>query len=1357
MVSRKNYILNFLLINFLILSVSFSQTGNFKYQSIGQPFIKYYSPKEYKSDNTNWSIVQDKRGVMYFGNEKGILEFDGNSWRLIEVPYSLPVRSIAKDDKGKIYVCASSDFGYLEPDSKGRLKYKSLSEHLDLKYRKSEEIWDVITNSEGVYFKTKDKIFRWNGKEFKVWESVYSFRLYKINDEVYARNDGTGLMKIKGDSIYVMPDGEHFSKIGVFDMLPYKEEDLNKKEIILVTTNNNGLFLHDGRNFSPFKTKADSFFINNQIYNATICSDGNFAFATQRGGVAIMDSKGELVRIINEETGLPTNIVYDVYSDRYGSLWMATANGIVHCEYPSPFSIISGQGLLKERITSMLRFNNKFYAVNDLGTIYLDRESSKFKLVKGSNKPGIHLLDADGVLLSATNGGVGTIVNDNLKEMLTNSSSNLLMHSRFYPGRIYIGHRNGLTILLKQKNKSKFDIYPTAIDDEEIFSIVEESPESLWLLSSFGVLIHITDNLKNLTSESIKSIKLDRFTIDDKLAVNEWNMYDINDKMLLATDKGVFRFDNNSKNFVKDSTLGEDFSDSTCTISIIEKCRNNNLWTLAEINGSKELGKAILKNGRYDWKPSPEFRRLDLNSVYSIYVDYDPLKNSEILWLGTDEGLIRYDPDIYKNLEVRYVSLIREMLVNNDSLIYGGGLPAGSSGKEIVLPYSENDIRFEFSATSYDKPGTNLYQYYLEGNDEGWSQWTTETVKEYTNLSGGDYKFHLRTKNIYGVIGKEDVLAFKILQPWYLSWWGYSIYAIILLGLLFQVRRRELKRLNKKHMLQLERVAFEKLKELDQLKSQFFANISHEFRTPLTLILGQIESVLSSGIETKEKSKLQIANRNARRLLTLINQLLDISKLEAGSVQLKAEQHNIVSFLKSLFYSFESLAESRKIALKFESEFENIPVVFDPDKMEKVFYNLVSNAFKFTSTNGEIKLIIKDLSFVPFPGKDSKRGLVEIRIRDTGIGIPAEQLPHIFDRFYQVDGSNTRNYEGTGIGLALARELVMLHKGHISVISKEGEGSEFIIQLPPGNLKREMEQLVVLPPETSAQMIIHNEIGTIETSAESGVLNPVYSSGEIILIVEDNNDVRAYINEQLEKDYKVLEASDGEEGILKAQNEIPDLIITDVMMPKMDGYRFSKEIRSNEKTSHIPIIMLTAKAGLDNKIDGLETGIDDYITKPFNARELKVRVKNLIYQREQLRKQFSKSTVIKPSEVSAVSVDRVFLEKTIKIIEAHFEDEQFGVEKLAGEINMSVSQLNRKLNALVDQPAGQLIRSLRLQRAADLLKQNAGTVAEICYKVGFNDQAYFSRAFKKQFGASPLEYKKKGEEVNRGNGDIKIN
>ena len=748
MIFKPHNILSIAILALICFTLTFSQTGTTAYTETGVPLMKYYSPKEYKLNSSNWCILQDKRGVMYFGNEQGILEYDGNKWHKIETPYSLLVRSLAMDDNGTIYVCASSDFGYLEPDSLGTLKYKSLIDYLDKKYRKSVEIWDVIANSRGVYFKTDSKIFRWNGKEFNVIDSVYSFRFYKIGDDIYTRNDGTGLMKIEGDSVFVMPGGEYFIKTGVFDMLPYKDPHSNQSENgenkILVTTNYKGLHLHDGKSFSPFKTEADSFFINNQIYNACITADGNFAFATQRGGAAILDPNGHLLKIINEESGLPTNIVYDVYSDKQGGLWLATANGIVHCEYPSPFSIIPNQGLIKDRVSAMLRFKNIFYAVNSLGILYFDDKNSSFKLVNGSNKPGMYLLNVDGVLLAATNWGVGMVENDNLKEMLTDNSSNILLHSKFYPDRVYVGHRTGLTILHQQENKSKFDVYPTLIDEQEISSIVEESNNSLWLLSDFGSLIHITDDLKNLSFEPKEKIKFDRFTVENGLPSNCRSLFNINGKMILVTDKCVFRFNTDSKSFVPDEILGGSFTNSTQAISIIEKSKNGELWILAKVNGEYEFGKAAMqKNGKYNWNPSPEFKRIDLSIVSSVYVDYDSNSKKEVLWFSNDEGLVLYTPDIKPKIETDYSTLIRKVFVANDSLIFGG---SKILNEETILPFSKNNISFQSTASSFDKPEATLYQYYLEGNDDGWSQWTSESKKVYTNLSAGDYKFHVRAK-----------------------------------------------------------------------------------------------------------------------------------------------------------------------------------------------------------------------------------------------------------------------------------------------------------------------------------------------------------------------------------------------------------------------------------------------------------------------------------------------------------------------------------------------------------------------------------------------------------------------------------
>ena len=776
----KLYCIALTFLIFSLLSVSISQTSDNKQQEIGKPFVKVYSNKVYKAGTTNWCILQDKRGVMYFGNENGLLEYDGVSWRKIDMPNSANVRALAIDDKGTIYVCDRSDIGYLKPDSIGQLRFISLLPFLDPKDRNFGEIWDVTTSSKGAFFKTKDKIFRWDGKSMFVWDSVFALRLYNINDTVYSRNNGVGLMMIDGNSIRLMPGGKVFSSIGVFDMLPFDDKSANQKGRILVTTNYSGLFIFNGKNFTKFKTDVDPFLINNQIYNSCITADGNFAFATQRGGVAVIDPHGKLLKIINEDSGLPTNVVYDVYSDQLGSLWWATANGIVNCETPSPFSVIPDRGVLKNPVFSMLHFGDRIYAVDDLGIIYLMNNSSPFKLVKGMNKPGTYLLNSHGVLFTATNWGVGIIEKDRIKQMLINNSTGVLVNSRFFKDRIYAGHREGVTIL--QKNKNQYDVYLTELH-EEITNIVEDEDGSLWAQSFHDGIMHSTNRLQYLSTGQKFILNFKYYNKDNGLPGNEWNIFNVQGKMVLSTDEGAFTFNKESGGFVRGSTLGNILSDSNHIIKMIAKSTKDDLWVLADIQGKGELGKAVLqKNGTYIWKINTQFRRLDLSSINMIYSDFDSVSNIEKLWLSNDEGLFCYNGKINKNVEKDYQTVIRKVFVNNDSLIYGGTKNNAPTTAKIILPFADDDLTFEVSAVSYDKPEANLYQYFLKGNDNAWSKWTNESKKVYTNLSSGDYYFHVRSKNVYGIIGKEDIFAFSIMSPWYLSWWAYTIYGLLIIA-----------------------------------------------------------------------------------------------------------------------------------------------------------------------------------------------------------------------------------------------------------------------------------------------------------------------------------------------------------------------------------------------------------------------------------------------------------------------------------------------------------------------------------------------------------------------------------------------
>jgi signal transduction histidine kinase/AraC-like DNA-binding protein len=536
--------------------------------------------------------------------------------------------------------------------------------------------------------------------------------------------------------------------------------------------------------------------------------------------------------------------------------------------------------------------------------------------------------------------------------------------------------------------------------------------------------------------------------------------------------------------------------------------------------------------------------------------------------------------------------------------------------------------------------------------------------------------------------------------------------------------------------LELQRETFrkiketEKLQELDKIKTNFFTNISHEFRTPLTLILGPLEKLMSENKNEYIQSQYILIQKNANNLLKLINQLLDLSSIDAGKMKLNIEKGDAVAFIKGITASFNPLVEIKNIKLKFYSKLEKINTYFDKDKLEKIISNLLSNAVKFTNERGEISVSVS------LNSKNDNEG-IEINVEDSGIGIPSDDLKNIFDRFSKANNSSTLG--GTGIGLALVKELVDLHNGSISIKSEINKGTKFKISLP---LKIEYTKTSTIPDisnEIISGKIIPEPV--IETMDEIELENRNnIDNAPLVLIVEDEKDIRNFIKENIGDEYKIIESPDGKDGIKKSIEYIPDLIISDIIMPGIDGIELCRNIKSDEKTSHIPIILLTAKSSIDNKLEGLETGADDYLTKPFNISELQIRVSNLIEQRRKLRERFRKEILLEPKEIAVTSAEEKFLYRISNIIEKHISDYKFSVDTFANEAGMSRMQLHRKLNAVTGQSAGDFIRNFRLKRAAKLLQGKYGNIAEVAYDVGFNNPSYFSDCFKKMFGSLPSEY-----------------
>lgn len=553
--------------------------------------------------------------------------------------------------------------------------------------------------------------------------------------------------------------------------------------------------------------------------------------------------------------------------------------------------------------------------------------------------------------------------------------------------------------------------------------------------------------------------------------------------------------------------------------------------------------------------------------------------------------------------------------------------------------------------------------------------------------------------------------------------------------------RRNLEQIVKERTAELESKNV-KIMEMDQMKTRFFSNVSHEFRTPLTLIISPLEDLMvDRNLESNKKDQLEMMHRNALRLLGLVNQLLDLSKIDAGSMKLNITYYNLNKVLRLIARSFITLAERKKIRYNLQIPDEVVNCYFDRDKVEKILLNLLSNAFKYTPEKGEITCS----ATYKTGKKEGDAQYLEMMVKDTGPGIPAEQLDKIFDRFYQVDDGWKKETSGTGIGLSLTKELTTLQHGEIKVESSPQKGSCFLVKLPVGKEHlQEHEYVISESEETGGQSIIIKCSLSDNRPDDTANTYEINGSGDrpVVLVVDDNQDIRNHIRESLNKDFNVTEASNGKEGLEKALNVIPDMVVTDLMMPETDGLELCKKMKTDERTSHIPIIMLTAKAEVEDKIEGLETGADDYITKPFNKKELITRIKNLIEQRNNLREKYANQISLEPHQDAVKSVDEKFLGHACTIIETNIGDCNFDVNSFCTEMGMSRMQLFRKLKALLNQTPNELIRNLRLQRAVNLMKQNFGNVAEITFEVGFNNLSYFAKCFKDKYGLLPSEYQK---------------
>ncbi|MEJ2052733.1 MAG: ATP-binding protein [Calditrichaceae bacterium] len=884
------------------------------------------------------------------------------------------------------------------------------------------------------------------------------------------------------------------------------------------------------------------------------------------------------------------------------------------------------------------------------------------------------------------------------------------------------------------------------ISDNWVEYLLESSTGEIWISTTTAVDIFDKDKQKFTTFRHDTS---DPHSINYNGAIVLYE--DSNNNIWAGTESGLNLFNREDSTF---SYYQESDGLPNNTIKGICEDDEGNLWLSTNfglskfINGINHPQKAKFKN--YNISDGLQGNEFNNRSVCK--------GQDGMLYFGGNNGFNAFKPeDIEQNLEFPKVILTNFLIFNKPVEIGGKDSPLQkhiSLCNELGLSYNHSVFSIEYAALNFLKPDRNNYAFMLEGFDNNWNYVGNQRLATYTNLDAGEYIFKVKASNNEGIWNDAaTTLKIIIVPPWWETSWAYFLYFIIAFTILYTIWRFQLNKARIKHELILEQQHAEKLQELNRMKSRFFSNITHEFRTPLTLIMGPVKQFLSEGVQDNFKDKCRMIIRNSEKLYQLINQLLELNKLEAGYIRLKARKVNIIPRLEKIILTFSALMDAENIKFQFivirdpSQHDEALNIYIDPDKFDKIISNLLTNAIKFTPENGRIELILKEYRNHEIDNilSDYQDGSIEIIVKDTGKGIPEENLQKIFDRFYQVDTYSTSGIVGTGIGLSLVKELVELHHGNIKAESVTGQGTTFTVRLFLGSDHLKPEEIVIpLEKQTPDKNLViskylRSQEEQLPSRSETNI-NVISKNGSHILIVEDNIDVLKYLNDSLNNKYHIIKARTGREGIKKAVKHIPDLIVSDIMMPNMDGYEFCRQIKGDERTSHIPIIFLTARASKESKIKGLKTGADDYIGKPFEIKELEARIQNLIEQRQRLKAKFNRKAGLRPEEITESSLDKKFLEKALAIIEENISDPEFGVERFAREMALSRVQLYRKVRALTGQTASEFIRTVRINRAAQLLKQKTDNIGQIAFFVGFNSPSYFSKCFYKQFGIYPSNY-----------------
>lgn len=1093
--------------------------------------------------------------------------------------------------------------------------------------------------------------------------------------------------------------------------------DINEKKTIVVT--NHGFFDFETEQKININPSVSDFLKKAKSLNVDLLAKKFISLSTNNG-LLITDLEGNPVQYLNKQKGLSDNLVLKTTLDSTGLLWVATNFGITKVELVSPFSVFDKRAGIEGNVSYVEEYKENIYLATATGTLrqkwaQLQNPLQDYTFEKMNSHESRYLIKTDDELISLANDIPLILQNGTFQNITGSFKSYYWTGFKFRNSEdLLIGSRNGKLLHLR-KNLGEWKVTKELdVSFPDIVFMAQGEGQNIWITHRNGV-IKLEYDLKISSVISTKT-----YGQADGLPYPTDNyVFDIGSKPCFSTFGGIYRYDAAADRFEQDERFIESLGNQP-VLRITEDVEGN-VYCLGD-------GYLILKKTPFGYK----LNRIINEKLYN----YNPFNiialDSTNIFLPTFGAFVHVDPSIpleMESFETKITSI--EALDQSDTTYYAG---FGKLTDLLELNEQDNSLRIAFTAAFYQNNDRTVFKWRIKELDETWSSWSSETKKDYTNIPHGTYTFEVVAKNIHFIESDPATIRFTVFPPWYLTWWAYGLYTILAAGFVWGIVLLNTRRLLIKN-IQLEEKIEErteeisqqrnKLLEMDDLKKRFFVNISHELRTPLTLSMGTIDQALRGtygALNDELYANLKVSKSNSERLLKMVNNILDISKLEGGKIQLYTSPADPARIVQKVLAFFSSRLADKQISLN-EELVEGVEVYLDQDKLETILINLVSNAFKFTPKGGQISVLMKDES----------DGLVLI-VRDSGDGIPTSDLNLVFDRFYQ--SSSTKSGEGIGVGLALTKELVELHHG--SIHAQNDHGAVFTLKFQKGKDHLSPNQIVEEPHETT-HSLADKYVLRDDPKKEEGIEIIDEVHGSHILLVEDNPEMRQFVGKILSVNYKVSMVEDGQKGLEFLKNEKPDLIVTDYLMPNMDGYEMAMEIKKSEDLAFIPLIFLTARAREQDKINVLNLGVDDYLFKPFNPEELMVRIKNLLARKNQ-RSSFVLQESIDPRDIEWKEFPSKMKLQVDEFIESNLKDD-ITSDQLAEFTNQSDRTLYRKIKVNTGLSVMGYVREYRLRKARTLLEnQELKTVSEVGYAVGFNYLSHFTKNYKERFGKNPSEY-----------------